>query len=91
MWFAGLAITPAATPWHVAQEPAATVGCLKVAPKNELVLVWQVSQPALVCTCVAGLNNGVTPTKAVPLWQVEQPVVMPAWFIVVSAKLAVDL
>ena len=91
MWFAGLAITPAATPWHVAQEPAATVGCLKVAPKNELVFVWQVSQPALVAICVAGLNNGVTPANEAPLWQLAQPVLMPAWFMVVPAKLVVDL
>ena len=38
-----------------------------------------------------GLLNGVTPANAVPPWQVEQPVVMPAWFIAVPAKLVVDL
>ncbi len=30
---------------------------------------------------VLGLDTGVTPAKAVPLWQVAQPLLMPAWFI----------
>ena len=59
---------------------------MNVAPKNDVVDLWQVSQPAVVCTWLAGLPNAV-----VPLWQVAQPVVMPVWFMVVPAKLVVDL
>jgi hypothetical protein len=62
------------------------------APPLKLVTdLWQVSQAAAVAICVLGLDNGVTPANAVPLWQVAQPVVMPAWFITVPAKLTVDL
>ena len=35
--------------------------------------------------------NGVTPWKAAPLWQLEQPVVMPVCTMAVPAKLVVDL
>ena len=87
-WLPGLAITPAVTPWQVAQEPGATVGWTNVAPRNELVPLWQVSQPAEVMICVDGLNTGVTPANAVPLWQFAQPVTMPVWFMTPPAKLA---
>ena len=57
-----------------------------VAPRNDVVDLWQVSQPAVVWICVAGLPKAVE-----PLWQLEQPLTMPVWFIVVPAKLVVDL
>ena len=37
IWLAGFAVTPAVTPWQVAQVPGETVGCVKLAPKKELV------------------------------------------------------
>ena len=45
-------------------------------PANDAVLLWQVSQAAVVTMCVAGL-----PLAVVPLWQVAQPDVMPVWSI----------
>ena len=56
-----------------------------------VVLLWQLSQLAVVGKCALDLATGVTPAKPVPLWQVEQPAVMPVWFIAVPAKLVVDL
>jgi hypothetical protein len=50
--------------------------------------LWQVSQPRLaVGTWLPGLDLGVTPAKAWPLWQVVQLLVMPTWFIVAPEKL----
>ena len=57
-----------------------------VAPRNDVVDLWQVSQPAVVWICVAGLPKAVE-----PLWQAAQPLTTPMWFIVVPAKLVVDL
>lgn len=37
-------------------------------------LLWQFSQGAVVAMCVAGL-----PSAATPLWQLAQPLVIPAW------------
>ena len=53
--------------WHVA-HPEVTAGCTNLAPRNDEVDVWQVSQAAAVTTCVADL-----PVASLPLWQVEQP------------------
>jgi hypothetical protein len=62
---------------------------------KDVVLRWQLSQGALVGTCVAVLGlvlRFVTPVKLLPVsWQVAQPLLIPAWFIVVPAKLDVDL
>ena len=44
------------------------------APANDTVLLWQVSQAAVVTMCVVGL-----PVAVRPLWQVAQPEVMPVW------------
>ena len=44
------------------------------APAKDTVLLWQVSQPAVVVTCFAGL-----PKAVLPLWQVAQPLTMPLW------------
>ena len=52
------------------------------------VTAWQVSQAAVVGMWVAGGVTMVTPAKLLPVaWQVAQPLVMPAWFIAVPAKL----
>jgi hypothetical protein len=40
---------------------------------------------------VVDLETGFTPWKLVPLWQLAQPEVMPAWFIAVPVKVANDL
>jgi hypothetical protein len=77
--------------WQDAQPVVMPVWFIAAPPLKLAVDLWQVSQAALVTMCVAGLNNGVTPANAAPLWQVAQPLVMPAWFMVVPAKLAVDL
>jgi hypothetical protein len=45
---------------------------LNVAPKNVVVDRWQVSQAAVVGTCVAAL-----PRAVVPLWHVAQPLTIP--------------
>jgi hypothetical protein len=52
--------------WQVAQVPGATPVWLKVAGVQAVVL-WQVSQAAVVGMCVVGL-----PVADVPLWQVAQ-------------------
>jgi hypothetical protein len=59
---------------------------LKVAPKNDVVDLWQVSQAAVVCTWFAGL-----PLAVVPLWQLAQPVVMPVWLKAAPKNEVVDL
>ena len=48
---------------------------LILAPANEAVLVWQLSQAAVVTICVAAL-----PVAEVPLWQDAQFPVTPSWF-----------
>jgi len=89
-WLAGLAKPAPPILWHEAQLLTMPVW-LKPAPKNEVVEEWQVSHPALVSTCVAGLNNGVTPAKDAPLWQLAHPFATPVWFIVAPVKLTVFL
>ena len=59
---------------------------------NDVVELWQLEQsPVVGCTgsCAAvGRVTIVTPAKLLPVaWQVAQPLVMPAWFIAVPAKL----
>jgi hypothetical protein len=56
------------------------------APAKVTVLLWQVSQGALVTMCVAGF-----PVAVAPLWQLAQPLTMPVWFILAPAKLTVLL
>jgi hypothetical protein len=85
---AGLPFAPV---WQVAQLPGATPVWLNSVPANDDVDLWQVSHAAFVTTCVAGLNNGVTPANDAPLWQLEQPVAMPVWFIIVPENVVVDL
>ena len=49
---------------------------------------WHVSQGCAVGMWVGGGSTGTMLAKLKPLaWQVAQPVVMPAWFMVASAKL----
>ena len=57
-----LAVVPL---WQLAQTGDA--GVIILAPANEVVLLWQVSQAAVVTMCVAGL-----PFAVVPLWQLAQ-------------------
>src|SRR6266704_265854 len=62
-----------------------------VPPKAvKLLTAWQDSQAAAVGRWLAGLATGVMPVKAWPLWQLSQPLLIPAWFIVVPEK-AVNL
>jgi hypothetical protein len=59
---------------------------------NETVEVWHVPQSAAVGMWLAGFVRTATPVKLWPAaWHAAQPLVMPAWFIAVPAKLAVDL
>ena len=44
---------------------------------------WQSSQGCDIGKCVGGGDTGTTPAKLRPVeWQVAQPALMPAWFIV---------
>jgi hypothetical protein len=52
--------------WQVAQEPGPTPAWLNMAGVQALVL-WQLSQAAVVAICVLGL-----PLAILPLWQVAQ-------------------
>jgi hypothetical protein len=72
--------------------------CFMIVPENVVKLLdeWQVSQDILVgkwgCEPV-GLDNGVTPAKAWPLWQLVQPPTIPVCFISVpenEVKLLVE-
>jgi hypothetical protein len=59
--------------WQVAHAPGVTPEWLKVAG-SQAVLLWQVSQEAVVCTCTVGLPVAVTP------WQEAQvPGTTPLW------------
>jgi len=69
--------------WQLAQPDVMPVWFI-FAPAKLVVLVWQVSQAALVGRCVAGL-----PLAVVPLWQLAQPDVMPVWLNAAPAKLVV--
>ena len=73
--------------WHWAQPPLMPLWFIVQAWKPPgVVLLWQLSQTALVGIWVAGLPiTTVVPTDA-PVWQVSQPVVMPLWFIVQVVK-----
>jgi hypothetical protein len=53
------------------------------APAKVTVLLWQVSQGALVTMWLVGLPSAVT-----PLWQVAQPPVMPACVILAGLAVA---
>jgi hypothetical protein len=59
---------------------------LNVAPANEIVDLWQVSQVAVVCTWLLDL-----PLADVPLWQLAQPLETPVWLNVAPANEVVDL
>ncbi len=59
---------------------------MKLAPAKLVVLVWHVSHGCVVATCPAGL-----PVAVVPLWQLAQFDVMPAWLKPAPAKLVVLL
>jgi hypothetical protein len=54
-------------------------------PENAVNLLaeWQVSHAAVVGIWFTGLDTGVTPAKAWPLWQLAQPLRMPVWIIAV--------
>jgi len=56
------------------------------APEKVAVLLWQVSHGAVVAMCLAGF-----PSAVAPLWQVAQPLTIPAWFIRAPAKVTVLL
>ena len=72
--------------WHVAHGvPATGPWFIGVPPKLlNAVAEWQLSHAAVpIGICVAGGVITVTPKKLLPAaWQVAQPVVIPAWFIV---------
>jgi hypothetical protein len=94
MWVAGgvTIVTPAKllpVAWQVAQP--LVIPAWFIAHKEKLVkllVVWQLSQAAVVGMCVAGGVTTVMPKKVLPVaWQVAQPLVIPAWFIAVPAKL----
>ena len=53
---------------------------------NETVLLWQVSQAALVTICRGGL-----PIADVPLWHEAQAAVVPAWLNLAPPKVTVLL
>jgi hypothetical protein len=55
------------------------------APANVTVLLWQVSQGALVTMWFEGL-----PGAATPLWQAAQPLTRPAWLGFVEALSVLD-
>ena len=57
--------------WQVAQPVAMDVLLCTSAPRNDDVLLWQVSQASAVGTCVAAF----LPKAVVPLWQEAQPLV----------------
>ena len=59
---------------------------LNVAPVKVVVLLWQVSQAAVVVTCPADL-----PFAVVPLWHEAQPLVMPVWLNVAPVNVVVLL
>jgi hypothetical protein len=65
-------------------------GVVKFAIKNVVVEVWQPEQSSAVVICVVGASAllfGFNPTaKVAPLWQLVQPLTMPAWFIRVPAN-----
>ena len=72
MWVAGLAFTVVKLPpWQVAQPVVMPVWFITAGLKA-VVDLWQVSQAAVVGICVAALSLAV-----VPLWQLEQPALIP--------------
>lgn len=88
MWTAGLLTTPGyCPPWQLAQL-ARMPAWLMVAPRKLTVLVWQVSQAAVVEMCVEGLAAPLgVPLWQLPLEQVCAPTAMPAWLNVDIMKL----
>jgi hypothetical protein len=70
--------------WQLVQPPTMPTWFI-FPPENPpglvLAVVWQFSQGPLVGKWFTGLDLGVTPAKTWPLWQVVQPLEMPAWFI----------
>ena len=78
-------------PWHVAQVVLATGAWFIAVPEKfvNFAGAWHVSHAALpIGMCVAGGVTIVTPKNVLPdAWQLAQPDVMPAWFIVPPPKL----
>jgi hypothetical protein len=64
---------------------------ISVPGPNAVVDLWHSAQSDVVGMCPLPCGFGVTPANGVPLtaaaWQVAQPLVIPAWFIAVPAKL----
>ena len=75
-------------PWQEAQPVVMPVWFIVhvAKPPGVVLLVWQLSHAMLVVMCTVGL---LTTPAYWPLWQVAQPLLMPVWFIVHVAKLAV--
>jgi hypothetical protein len=77
--------------WQLVQPPTIPV-CFITVPLNPPVLVllveWQVSHDMLVGTWFTGLDFGVTPVNAWPLWQLVQPLTIPVCVIFPGRKLA---
>ncbi len=57
--------------WQAAQVPCTCVWSTRSAGR-QAVVAWQDSQVSVVAMCVAFL-----PVAVVPLWQLEQPLMMP--------------
>ena len=74
--------------WQVSHPDVIPLWLIAPPPKLlNLAGKWQSSQGCGVGTCVAGGDTGTTLAKLSPLeWHVAHPLVMPAWFIVPTAK-----
>ena len=72
--------------------PLTTVWFIGVPGPNAVVDLWQVAQSPVTGMCPVPCGFGVTPVNAIPValaaWHVVQPLAIPAWFMVVPAKLA---
>ena len=66
--------------WQEKQAPCTSAWSTRVAG-FQVATLWQASQRVVVGICAAFL-----PLALVPLWQPEQPEVMPAWVNVVGVQ-----
>ena len=78
--------------WQLMHFMLVTAVCFIGVPANDAKFAgaWQASHAALLNgMCVGGGALTVTPKNDSPAaWQVEQPEAIPAWFMLVPAKLA---
>ena len=94
-WLLGLVliVTPVKlfpVSWQVAHPEVIPVCTISVPGPNALVDLWHSAQSDVVGMWPEPCGFGVTPAYGVPVtaaaWQVVQPLVIPAWFIAVPAK-----